>query len=63
MFEMPEEERVNLGKPTISELISILSKIMEKYGDIQVAGAYDGNWEEDVRVQYFENSIIIGSIS
>ena len=52
-----------IGRPKISELIAILERMKEKYGDIPTAGAYDGNWEEKVEVLFFEGKLIIGAIS
>ena len=57
------EERMNVGKPTISKLISILEDLQDEYGDVYVSGAYDGGWDDDVEIQFFEDHLIIGSIS
>lgn len=58
-----EEERVNIGKPKISELIAILIEQKEKHGDIPVSGSYDGHWNADVEMLLFEGHLIIGTIS
>lgn len=58
-----DEERVNIGKPKISELIAILIEQKEKFGDVPVSSAYDGSWNSDVEILFFEGHIIIGSIS
>lgn len=63
MVTMSEKYRANLEHPKISELIEILFLLKKKYGDVRVAGAYDGGWYEDVYVQIFQGYLIIGSIS
>ena len=63
MFMMPEEDRVEAGHPKLSELIKLLEAAKERYGDIPVSGAYDGDWNEKVYIQFFRDHIIIGSIS
>ena len=58
-----EEERINIGKPKISELIAILVEQQEKRGDIYVSSAYDGYWNADVEILFFEDHLIVGSVS
>jgi len=63
MLFMPEKDRIEAGRPTISQLIELLEAVKEQYGDIPTSGAYDGSWNEEVYIQFFEDHIIIGSIS
>lgn len=58
------KEGVNVvGKPKISELIEILCTIKDRFGDVPVVSAYDGNWSMDVEIMIFDDVIIIGCIS
>ena len=56
-------DRQNLGNPTISEFIRMLTTMKNEYGDIKVCGAYDGNWFTKVEILVFEGTLIIGTIS
>ena len=57
------EDRIELGNPSLSELIRVLSILKIKYGDVYVSGAYDGDWSTPVQILYDDNHLIIGSIS
>jgi len=61
--EITKENKNVVGKPKISELIEMLQTIKEKFGDVPVVAAYDGNWSLDVEIMIFDDIIIIGSIS
>lgn len=56
-------EQQNVGNPTISQLLEILSSVKEEVGDVKVCAAYDGNWNMPVIIQRLDDRIIIGSIS
>lgn len=58
-----DEERINAGRPKISELIDILASLKDRYGDIYVSGAYDGGWNDEVELMIFDGHLIIGTIS
>ena len=62
-MKISKEERNDVGKPKISELIKILKKIKDEFGDVPVVAAYDGNWGLNVEIMIFKDVIIIGSIS
>ena len=62
-MEITKDERNVVGKPKISELMEILRTIKDKFGDVPVVGAYDGNWSCDVEIMIFDDTIIIGTIS
>ena len=62
-MEITKEDKNIVGKPKISEFIEILKSIKDKFGDVPVVGAYDGNWNCEVEIMIFEEVIIIGTIS
>lgn len=63
LVEITKEDKNFVGKPKISELIEILQFIKDKFGDVPVVGAYDGDWNCDVEIMIFDDNIIIGTIS
>lgn len=63
LVEDPDTGKGTYTDPSISDVISLLEQMKEKYGDLPVRGAYDGWWGTPLEIMKFENSILIGSIS